>query len=471
MNTKHGQIAALVALLAIAQSASMNGQTVAAGPGPGQPPSIFVERGDPQTAIAYYRRIGAKIQLPLVDSTGPLASADMNMLLRYLGFVGLSAKDFETLDSKTLMPSTDGALAALASRVENPILFKKNFTPLNTYAGLNILVTRFFAPKIVNYINQTNPALPPDKPFAPGWRKLVILKSRNGSLADQAGIESASILFNYIKADISADPFAGNLSSNNQVILVPKAAKFLQDKSQDAAFFAVFLTGPAYKLGLALESVAFDLPGAQKYFIPTACAQCHGHDGFGDDGPYPSNLVFPKARLNYLDTDQWHDAKALDFPELKQSPNAVLFDGGTSVGANAYRLAMGVFVRGNVMIRGQNATVNTTDFKIRAVEQWKRLHGQVEPIPIERRILNVSGVMWDRTKSEEMELLGLLNRYCFRCHSTVRFNVFDKASVLAVKSSIEPRLKANSSSAYHMPQGRVLPQNDLDRIVALVRKL
>jgi len=41
----------------------------------------------------------------------------------------------------------------------------------------------------------------------------------------------------------------------------------------------------------------------------------------------------------------------------------------------------------------------------------------------------------------EAEALDLLNRYCFRCHGTIKFNVFDKGAVKQRRQQIKDRLK------------------------------
>ena len=46
--------------------------------------------------------------------------------------------------------------------------------------------------------------------------------------------------------------------------------------------------------------------------------------------------------MNYLDTDQWHDAMGFDFPQLADKPWGVLFDGGRDVAVPEYHAAMDV---------------------------------------------------------------------------------------------------------------------------------
>ncbi|HXO43341.1 MAG TPA: hypothetical protein VN999_17960 [Thermoanaerobaculia bacterium] len=64
----------------------------------------------------------------------------------------------------------------------------------------------------------------------------------------------------------------------------------------------------------------FDLAGAvpdNKYFVPTACGQCHGTESSDQKG----------GKVNYLDTDHWIDRTGDDF--RKVPPGNLLVDSGT----------------------------------------------------------------------------------------------------------------------------------------------
>ena len=420
---------------------------------------ILIEPGDPATARTYYQRVGKKIQAPILDTAGE-PKGTLDDLLSYLGFAGLSAADLERIDSKTLMPRDAAAFAALAKAVSNRDLFLKNLK-LEHFQNSRVLVSRFFAPKIVNYTQAP--------PYVPGWRKLAMLQPVPGSMADKAGLQSASILFNFVKADISQDPYAGNVSKNNQVILTPRSAG-----GEDTAYFLVYLEGPSYPLGLALTNVAFDLPEPKDYHVPIACGQCHGHDArTGESSPKPAGQIYKFARLNFLDTDQWHDAMAFDFKPLLNTPHSVVFDGGNDVTSPAYRDAMGIMRDINRHIRDQNAGVNASDIKVKAVEKWLSLHANAdEPAAQATRVLDSGqGNVWNPANAEEQELLGLLNHYCYRCHSSVRYNVFDKEGVADASPGFAGRLNAQPGSSRYMPQGRVLPARDKDRIIELSKQL
>jgi hypothetical protein len=195
--------------------------------------SPFVDPGNDTEAAQYYKRVQARLQFPLLGA-GDVPSATLDGLLAYLGLQGLSAADLERIASATLMPADAAQYDKLASEVQDKAAFTSRL-PLSALQNDNVLVSRFFAPKIVDY------GKPP--PFVPGWRKLVRLNAQPKSAADAAGIASAYVLFNYVKADVTVDPFDKNVSKNNQVILVPKTVA----ANEDAMFFMVFLQAPDYR--------------------------------------------------------------------------------------------------------------------------------------------------------------------------------------------------------------------------------
>jgi hypothetical protein len=221
--------------------------------------------------------------------------------------------------------------------------------------------------------------------------------------------------------------------------------------------------------------VAFDLPalGIQKYFVPGACAQCHGHDRGGLAGPRPTDGVFRSARLNYLDTDQWTDMLGFDFGHVAASTHAVVFDGEKDLTTPKFKAAFDIVRRLNQSILKQVATVNGTDFKAKAIEKWLAVHaGNDQPQPAAARILSLGGAVWNPAVADEKDLLDKLNRYCFRCHSSIRYNVFDKAGVANANSdkNMEDRMRRQASDFRHMPNGRELPTAELEAFIALINK-
>ena len=114
--------------------------------------------------------------------------------------------------------------------------------------------------------------------------------------------------------------------------------------------------------------------------------------------------------------------------------------------------------------------MDSSDFKFQAADKWVNLHKtQDAPVPFTNRTIGAKP--WDATNADEKELLGLLNHYCFRCHSSIRYNVFDKDGVDASSAGFASRLNASPDAARYMPQGRKLPAASKDRIIELVVKL
>jgi hypothetical protein len=426
--------------------------------------------GKKEDAENYYKEIA-----PLINFQTLLAS-DLNGLLAYLGFEGLQAADLELLASDVLMPKSKADFDRLASEVSDPNTFKSKRS-LHDFAHDKVLVSRFFAPKIVNFDAPPNTDAK-QNPYNAGWRKLVRIVPLAKSDAEKGNIGQAYILFNYFQRDVEKDPFPQKAdgikpetqSVNNQIILVPKKRK---SKDEDAAFWIVYQPNlESYKLGFALNA-AFDVidPGSGKtrdYFVPTACAQCHGHDEINDlQGPAPRPFKF--AKTNYLDTDQWYDMVEFDFPGTKDGKADVIFDGGKDHKAKKYVAAVGVVAKLNRHILRQNeesARPNKSDrFKVLAVKKWLRLHkSNPEPISLFKRSIGTQ--TWDKNKVLDAKLLPQLDRFCFRCHSTVRFDVFDRAKVKgnAFLASLYVGVGA-------MPQGRRLSGQELADLVKLLDEL
>ncbi|CAN7700027.1 hypothetical protein [Mesorhizobium sp. LjRoot246] len=443
--------------------------TPASSPLPDKEIGILVEHGSQAEADAYYATFKSKINLDLSDAT----QSTLDYLVQsYFGYGGLSAADLELLASSELMPRNQTQFLKLASEVRNPALLKASLA-LHDFTGDRVLVTRFFAPKIVNFANHS------DGLFTAGWRKLVRLDARPKSLAAGAGLRQMYLLFNYVSND--ADPFAQpdgssvrNFSKNNQVILIPRTFKKCEEDSLKWMVYGPFDKG--YTITSALNA-AFDFPGPQDYFVPRACAQCHGHDEeFGGALKTSGGVsIFPYGKINYLDSDQWYDALFLDFPQIAIGSADVIFDGGKNHSSHQYRNAEGVIAKLNRGARDQNvlAERRTGSFQVRAVKKWLALHNSGSgPQKLETRILaGAGGVSWNPSDPLEMETLRLLNRYCFRCHSSMLYNVFDKAGLLEPSVRI-PKFRRNevasrfylvskTSDPPFMPQGRLL--DDLDR--------
>lgn len=479
------QSAAAMALIALAAILVTNAETsaqsdrthdtrvrIAAGAMPqvaGQTP-MAIEDGDKTDAEIYYQAIAPLIGFPA------LLASDFTGFLNYLGFGGLQPGDLEILDSKLLMPATPSDFDQLASKVIDPAFKTKQ--KLEDFAQDRVLVSRFFAPKIVNF-TEKNPASP--NPHVAGWRKLVRIVPVPGSAADVGNIREAYVLMNYFQADVEKNPFPErradldeNQSVNNQIILVPKSH---DPATGHSAYWLVYQKRSDRYVRGDFLTAAFDNPkqgesALKPYYVPIACAQCHGHYEISENEPKPvtKDTRFPHAKLNYLDSDQWYDMLK-EFPGTKNSNFDVIFDGGRDQTTTRYADAVTVLLKLNEHIKTQNKESlrgNGDDrFIVDAVEKWIGIHKK-DPRPasmFQRAIGTAPG--WDPAKEDlDGELLPMLSRYCFRCHGTIRYNVFDREGLKDLGST--PSFKVGNR---FMPQGRILPDEDRKRLVELLDQL
>lgn len=443
------------------------------------PKHLAIAKGSVECkSSTYYQRIGNILSINFAEISLGEVAAHMGYDVRYID------RELETMIPAAVLDHTSPAMTEAQRYWHNQQKDQGN--------RRQVLVSRFFAPKIVNYSSTASR-------FDPGWRKLVYLPTQPGSAAELYGkLDGAYILFNYVPAarDRLADPFsaAGGdghaISKNNQVILVPRdLGPQVKGAYRDTAFFAVysgFVPGDAensYRLLNTLEA-GFDVPedsGTTAYAVPDACAQCHGHDEeFGQavtpDGAVSTNPragVYPFVKPNYLDTDQWYDAQRLDYGDLIGRLEPV-FDGGTDRASARYRDAMDVIYRLNVLMRAQGApavrppvgTVRKDEFQRAGVAKWLALHGaaadRVRVFAPTARLFPTTGAPVDGAKGELPLTVDRLSQFCFRCHSSIRFNVFD-ASYLQKSGSL---LKGYVPDP--MPLGRTLSAADATCLGALL---
>ncbi len=267
--------------------------------------ALRINPGKPEEAEDYYntvrKALGGFPQPTLQQSK----IADM---LVYYGFPALLAKDLERLDSAVIMD-----FEKLRKEVSNGPEFEAAYRqqPLKTD---EILVTRFFAPKIIN-VRDPQVGGVPKKGF--GWRKVLRFRARDDSAARGAGLDYFYLLFNFASEKQTTFP-AGDHAGQIQAILVPSYPH--GGKHRDV-YFLVFeaLDAPANPERVGTFLVAtFDLEGVvsnDKYYVPRSCGQCHGTTAGDQQG----------AKVNYLDTDHWIDRTGDDFKSVK--PGDVLVDG------------------------------------------------------------------------------------------------------------------------------------------------
>jgi len=474
-----------------------------------QPIKFRIRPGNEAETSAYYNRISRILKFDFKNSS-------LDSFLSHLGyskhvfysaadyFEGLLAEDLERIASFELMPRDNSEFDRLANKVLDQVAFRELFE-LNDFTSDQILASRFFAPKIATYFSPIDPYLPIEKKdIIPGWRKLIRLTPQSGSTAESVGkIAHIYLLFNYKKADTTVDPFEGNISANNQVIIVPK------DLTEgDRAFFLVYQgRNEGYEIGTFLAA-DFDLPGHAsknisikvaggsdgRYFVPRSCAECHGHsirDAAGNQlagepvdastGVMTTDFgkgVYKFAKPNYLDTDQWYDWLNYDYPTVAASNNDVIFDGGKDHNSAEYKRAFEVIRKLNntILKETEAAELNPTaaSFQTLAAEKWIEIHQSTDlPQDISRRSIGVED--WDTNNADERRLLNLLNNHCFRCHSSVRYNIFDKAAVKRRKflmfGFLERPVKddnGNILAGFFMPQGRVLTDTERSELKNLL---
>ena len=404
----------------------------------GQDLRLLVDEGNAESAADYALYIEQELGFP-VDGA-------LDDLLRFCGFEGLTARELETRPSRELMTSYPDRL----------------------------LASRFFAPKISDVSGIGGPAASKDL----GWRKLVRLAVPANAPAAARGIAAAYLLFNVFqpRAEIGSDPFEpcsrvpSRCSISNQVILVPQTVR----TGRDALFWLVFEN--AATGGRRNDHLSATFPGGdeasrrggnpvKQYFLPGACGQCHGGSA-------------ATAKLDYLDSDHWFDRTRAgnDFADLAASPNGVVFDGGKDTTAPQFAAAFEVLRRLNQEIRKQNAAVGGEDFGLRAVDRWLAVHaaGTAFADPIARALPPPAGHptrrQWQDTP-EDRALLGQLNRFCFRCHSSVAYHVFDKEAVFQRRDGMARRVERGPLRPGGMPQDRTLEPGVSADLAARLRRM
>lgn len=412
--------------------------------------------GNEEEARKYYKETVSPQLHFLAPET--IENSTIKELLTYFGYTNVSASDLHRLSSDDLMRLADDG---------------------------DILATRFFAPKITEVTTKPKP-IPEHLGF--GWRKLVRLKARPSSEAIANGMSMLVFLQNIFEKTVEGNPFNAdkNVSKFNQAIVVRKEGPFTADK-QPAYFFAystlVKLNAGgqpikdadgnfenegklAFSLKATFDEVARDPETSvriSEYFIPRSCRDCHG------------GQVAIRAKLNFLDTDHWIDRvtpnygltdarfKEEDFTSLAVSPSQVIFDGGKDPAT--IQKAFDVIRRLNEEFRDQNKNISGgNNFQLKAVERWLDLHrperfGNNHAPPYER---GFGDLLWDPNSESDKKTLYYLNRYCYRCHSSVKYNVFDKKAVVDRLASIRDRVTDVSTPDFWMPQDRMFPGLKID---------
>jgi hypothetical protein len=376
----------------------------------------------------------------------PLTESSIADMLVYYGFPALLATDMQALPPAVIMD-----FGQLRNAVSNKPEFDSAYATRPLQSG-EILVSRFFAPKIINVGDPQVAGVPKD---GFGWRKVLRFRSREGSPARRDGLDTFYLLFNF--ADNAPKFPEGKPAGQIQGLLVPTYPT--GGKHNDIYFlvYEALTSANPGKVGLFLVAT-FDLasgvPADGKYYVPIACGQCHGTEKVNQPG----------GKVNYLDTDHWIDRTGDDFKLVKAAD--VLVDDE----AQAYDTIRKL----NTEIEKQNSAVigaGDPKFALLAVRKWLDLHKEGQPnqhvAPLDRGFAEATGdPTWSAGADPDERLLPLMNQYCFRCHSSVRFHVFQKQAVIQRKSGILARVRSGN-----MPQDRKLADDTKKLLLELVEKL
>jgi len=180
--------------------------------------------------------------------------------------------------------------------------------------------------------------------------------------------------------------------------------------------------------------------------------------------------------VNYLDTDHWFDRIENDFAFLKTAGTPLLFDAGTNDSSQpAFAQAFDVIRRFNEEALLQNVTIRQqTTFEAAAARTWLSLHAQSDDHvpPVGRGFSLTGGQTW---QPSEATGLDRLDRYCFRCHGSVHFSVFERSTVVEkagiMRQRINPGVQQLKVPGFKMPPDRVLEPSELQALNDFLRNL
>jgi hypothetical protein len=399
-----------------------------------------VSHGSREGATNYYRSVSKTLNF---STPANIFETTLDDVAAYLGYAGVTGADLQHLDPSVLMNPNE-LLGANALSQKDKVVAALGTT---TIRPDDILACRFFAPKVMN-IND-----PPDTRKR-GWRKLVRLRARAGSAAAAHQIGYGLILFNFFTPRGKRPFEPGDNSVNTQVMLVTTPARVAAPGRSGAPTlywldYDNLANGGKLSLALHASFDANELPpgsdGNQDYFVPDGCVACHGNNE-------------RRSMVNYLDTDHWFDRLDGDLADVKQDGLAVLFDSKTTdTQSRAYIAAFDVIRRFNTEADEEVQVAQPKHDEALASKRWLALHAtSVEHVlPADRAI--GPEPRWSRASADDNSTLTAMNQYCFRCHGTVKFSVFNKQSVHARRANAKERLKPGAEPGMRMPPDQALP--------------
>lgn len=403
-----------------------------------------VPSGSEAAAKRYYRSLAKVLDF---SNSELIFQTTLDDVASYLGYTGVTGADLQNLPPEVLMNS-ERLLSPSTLQNRDSVIASLGAVP---FQPNDILVTRFFAPKIMD-IKQ------PAETRKNGWRKLVRLKARPGSRAATHNIISGIILFNFF-TEQSAAPFAqGSESVNTQVMLITDPSHVLgpQAEGPDTLYWLDYdqlSKGGLLSLALHASFDANELPPAandtKAYFVPDGCAACHGANSH-------------RSMVNYLDTDHWFDRIESDFTSMKTNGLALLVDAKTNdPNSLDYILAFDVIRRFNAEADELVKKAQPAHDEALASKKWLALHATSNNhfVPVERAIGKEP--RWSAQNPEEAKALEVLNQYCFRCHGTVKFSIFNRQAMATpeMKATLEQRIKSDAAVGIRMPPDRPLEED------------
>ena len=179
------------------------------------------------------------------------------------------------------------------------------------------------------------------------------------------------------------------------------------------------------------------------------------------------------ATPHFLDTDYTLDRvqPGDDFhASVGESPFGALFDCGKDPESEQFRRGFATFRKLNEEILAHNRAVKTVPLHIAGAENWMRVHADSDrhAPPLERAWPGENG--WKASKEVDRHLLPLLNRFCYRCHGTIYYSVYDRDTVALLADYMGERLSA-IDAAEHMPLDRDLEKTNPEEFEALKKWL
>jgi hypothetical protein len=422
-----------------------------------------VPQGSEENARAYYAELSGTLKF---KNSQTILESTLDDVPRYLGYSGLSANDLQRINPSVLMEPTQlggncSSKGDCATGVDDEAAFATNFAVLPLRPG-DILASRFLAPKIANMAD-------PPEIRALGWRKLVRLNARQGSEAAKHEIAAAVILFNFFTKPAEQPFTPASESVNTQVMLLTKRSAFTRGDRDSLYWLDYGPLSAGGKLSVALDAFfdASDLQGTgvkKPYYVPDGCIACHGENP-------------RRPMVNYLDTDHWFDRLDDDFANVRAANLPVLFDGGNDTAKPQFVRAFDAVRQFNEEAEAHSSFSQPQSTHRRATVTWLRLHRTTDDhLPPVTRTIGAQ-MKWRTDSANDRELLGLLNRYCFRCHGTITFDVFDKAAVYTRRAPMARRLNPtpeqlhDNPDSFLMPPDRKIDVADRNRMLQLLRTM